>query len=104
MQIIQLLRLFHAVITEPVEAHNTDLRFIECAAVVSNTVQQCIKRLFRAVPVERFREFDQNSVTAALENIIKYCVILPFCVLLDVKRQFLYAFGELFLQCKFIKL
>ncbi len=104
MQIIKLPRLLHTVIAEPVEAHNTDFRFIERIAVIGNTVQQRIKLLFRAVPVKRFRKFNQNCVTAALKNKIKYSVILPFCVLRDVKRQFLYAFGQLFLQCKFIKL
>ena len=103
MQVIKLPRLLHTVITEPVEAHNTDLRFIERTTIVHNAVKQLIKLLFCAVPVKRFRKFDQNRVTAALENIIKYSVILPFCVLRDVKRQFLYAFGELLLQCKFIE-
>ena len=96
MQIIQFPRLLHTIITESVEAHNTDLGFIERTAVIGNTVHQCIKLLFCTVPVERFGEFNQNCVTAALENIIKYSVVLPFCVLRDVKRQFLYAFGQLF--------
>jgi len=104
MQIIQLPRLFHAVITEPVKAHNTDLRFIERTAVIGNMFQQLIKLLFCAVPVKRVGEFDQNCVTAALKNKIKYSVILPFCVLRDVKRQFLCTFGEVLLQCQFIKL
>ena len=104
MQIIKLPRLIHTIITESVEAHNTVLCFIERTAVIGNTVQQHIKLLLCAVPVERFGEFHRNCVTATLENIIKYSVILPFCVLRDVKRQFLYAIGEMFLQCKFIEL
>jgi len=65
MQIIPFSRLLHTVITEPVKAHNTYLRFIEYTAVVSNTIQQHIKLLFCAVSVKRFWEFDQNCVTAA---------------------------------------
>ncbi len=68
MQIIQLPRLLHTIITEPVEAHNTDLRFIERITVIGNTVHQRIKLLFCAVPVERFRELDQNCVTTALSE------------------------------------
>ncbi len=52
MQIIQLTRLLHTVITEPVEAHNTDLRFIERTTIVHNAVKQLIKLLFCAVPVK----------------------------------------------------
>ena len=104
MQIIKLPRLSHTVVAEPVKAHNIDLRFVERIAVVGNMIQQRIKLLFCAMPVKRFGKFHQNRVTSAFENIIKYSVILPFCVLRDVKRQFLYAFGELLLQCKFIKL
>lgn len=104
MQIIQFSRLLHTVVAESVKTHNTDFRFIERTAVIGNTVQQRINLLFCTVPVKRFRKLDQNLVTSAFENIIKYSVILPFCVLRDVKRQFLYAFGQLLLQCKFIKL
>lgn len=80
MQIIKLPRLFHTIITEAVKSHNTDLCFIERTAVVSSTIQQHIKLLFGAVSVKSFGEFDQNCVTAILENIIKSIVILPFCV------------------------
>ena len=85
--------MLHTVITEPVEAHNTDLRFIERITVIGNTVHQCIKLLFCAVPVKRFGEFYQNCVTAILKSEIKNINVLPFCVLRDVKRQFLYLNG-----------
>ncbi len=52
MQIIKLPCLLHTIIAEPVEAHNTDLRFIERITVIGNTVHQCVKLLLRAVPVE----------------------------------------------------
>lgn len=38
MQIIKLPRLLHTIITELVKAYNTDLRFAECIAVVSNII------------------------------------------------------------------
>lgn len=52
MQIIQLPRLLHTVITEPVEADDAYLRFIERTAVVSNMIHQRIKLLLRLVPVK----------------------------------------------------
>jgi len=98
MQITKFPRLLHTIITEPVKVDNTDFRFIECIAVVGNTTQQLIKLLFRAVPVERFGEFDPNRVVSILKSKIKNIIILPFCVLRDVKRQFLYTL-KVFLNC-----
>lgn len=78
MQIIQLPRLLHTIITEPVKAHNAYLGFIERIAIVGNVIEQHIKLLPGTMPVKRFGKFNHNCVTAALKNKIKNSVILLF--------------------------